>query len=234
MPKPSSERIFEMAINRRKQEYFLYFSYLYPTVTGKALRLWIKQFASRPHSEPPTLPAPNLSIKSTRSFHKSKLSPLNQFPASNAAAFWQELIGVTEFENCRKYSINSRSFLSDTFQENPSEIEWKGEVRQHLLQNPTSAREYNDNKFSVLALGRTCFHVSTLKATYIKTSKPCLCKQKEFVYGLKITQLFPLLLLVVSFTNHDGAFFLFSFKFCQEITSGFHFRKTCKYQLFLF
>ena len=40
----------------------------------------------------------------------------------------------------------------------------------HLLQNPTCAREYNDNKFSILARGRTSFHLSTLEATYIKTS----------------------------------------------------------------
>ena len=60
-------------------------------------------------------------------------------------------------------------------------------IGQHLLQNPTCAHEYNDNKFSILARGRTSFHLSTLEATYIKTSKPNLCKQKEFVYGLKIT-----------------------------------------------
>ena len=59
-------------------------------------------------------------------------------------------------------------------------------IGQHLLQNPTCAREYN-NKFSILAHGRTSFHLSTLEATYIKTSKPNLCKQKEFVYGPKIT-----------------------------------------------
>ena len=59
-------------------------------------------------------------------------------------------------------------------------------IGQHLLQNPTCAHEYNDNKFSILSRGRTSFHLSTLEATYIKTSKPNLCKQKEFVYGLKI------------------------------------------------
>ena len=42
-------------------------------------------------------------------------------------------------------------------------------IGQHLLQNPTCAREYNDNKFSILARGRTSFHLSTLEATYIKT-----------------------------------------------------------------
>ena len=52
---------------------------------------------------------------------------------------------------------------------------------------PTCAHEYNDNKFSILARGRTSFHLSTLEATYIKTSKPNLCKQKEFVFGLKFT-----------------------------------------------
>ena len=60
-------------------------------------------------------------------------------------------------------------------------------IGQHLLQNPICAREYNDNKFSILARGRTSFHLSTLEARYSKTSKPNLCKQKEFVYGLKIT-----------------------------------------------
>ena len=60
-------------------------------------------------------------------------------------------------------------------------------IAQHLIQNPTCASEYNDNKVSILARGRTSFHLSTLEATYIKTSNPNLCKQKEFVYGLKIT-----------------------------------------------
>ena len=45
----------------------------------------------------------------------------------------------------------------------------------------------NSLKDAPLARGRTSFHLSTLEATYIKTSKPNLCKQKEFVYGLKIT-----------------------------------------------
>ena len=59
-------------------------------------------------------------------------------------------------------------------------------IGQNLLQNPTCAREYNDNKFSILPRGRTSFHLSTLAVTYITTSKPNLCKQKKFVYGLKI------------------------------------------------
>ena len=59
-------------------------------------------------------------------------------------------------------------------------------IVQHLLLDHICAREYNNNKFSILAHGCTSFHLSTLEATYIKTSKPNLCKQKEFVYGLTI------------------------------------------------
>ena len=42
-------------------------------------------------------------------------------------------------------------------------------IGQHLWQNPKCAREYNDNKFSILSRGRTFFHLSTLEATYIQT-----------------------------------------------------------------
>ena len=38
-------------------------------------------------------------------------------------------------------------------------------IGQHLLQNPICAREYHDGKFSILARGRTSFHLSTLEAT---------------------------------------------------------------------
>ena len=75
-------------------------------------------------------------------------------------------------------SCSDRSFKAESF---------FSAIGQHLLQNPTCALEYNDNKFSILARGRTPFHLSTLEATYIKTSNPNLCKQKEFVYGQKIT-----------------------------------------------
>ena len=94
-------------------------------------------------------------------------------------------------------------------------------IGKHLFQNLTCAREYNDGKFSILARGRTSFYFSTLKATYIKTSKLSLCKQKEFVYDLKIAHKFALLLLVASFTNHDEAFFLFR-QLCLYISDSLH------------
>ena len=56
----------------------------------------------------------------------------------------------------------------------------------HLLQNPTCAQHYDDNRFSVLAQGRSPFYLTALEVTFIKTSNPAFCRQKEFVYSLKI------------------------------------------------
>ena len=59
-------------------------------------------------------------------------------------------------------------------------------IGQHLLNNIKCAAQYDDNQFSILAKGRTLFHLSTLEATFIKMLKPELCRQKEFVYTLKL------------------------------------------------
>ena len=56
----------------------------------------------------------------------------------------------------------------------------------HLLQNKECAQNYNHETFSVLAKGRSSFHLCTLEATFIKTRKPILCRKKEFVYSLKV------------------------------------------------
>ena len=58
-------------------------------------------------------------------------------------------------------------------------------IGTHLLQNPDCAQHYDD-MFSILAIGRSPFHLSALEATFIKTSNPILCRQKEFVYSLQV------------------------------------------------
>ena len=58
---------------------------------------------------------------------------------------------------------------------------------QHLLDNPQCALHYNNKNFSILARCRSSFHLSALEATFIKSFNPLLCKQKEFVYSLKIS-----------------------------------------------
>jgi len=64
------------------------------------------------------------------------------------------------------------------------------------LRNPICAQNYDDKQFSILAKGRSTFHLSVfakgrstfhlsvLEVTFIKTLNPILCRQKEFVYNL--------------------------------------------------
>ena len=71
----------------------------------------------------------------------------------------------------------------DLFQSNPTSTLAIG---QHLFSNEKCASYYDDNQFSVLAKGRTLFHLSTLEATLIKMLKP------ELRLHAKITSLFEL------------------------------------------
>jgi len=48
----------------------------------------------------------------------------------------------------------------------------------HLIHNPICAQNYNDKQFSILAKGRSLFHLSFLEAIFKKTSNPILCRQK--------------------------------------------------------
>ena len=59
-------------------------------------------------------------------------------------------------------------------------------IGQHLLENDQCAFDYDDKRFSILATARSSFHLNLLEAAYIKTRRPVLCRQKEFVYALKL------------------------------------------------
>jgi len=48
-----------------------------------------------------------------------------------------------------------------------------------LLCNPICAQKYNEKQFSILAKGRSPFHLIALEAIFIKTSNPILCRQKN-------------------------------------------------------
>ena len=64
---------------------------------------------------------------------------------------------------------------------------YESAIGQHLLDNAQCALHYSNEKFSIIARGRSSFHLSVLEATFIKFLNPLLCKQKEFVYSLKIS-----------------------------------------------
>ena len=59
-------------------------------------------------------------------------------------------------------------------------------IVQHLLDNSICAKNVSIGKFTILSFGRSSFHLSVLEAVYIKSCKPNLCRQKEFVYNLKL------------------------------------------------
>ena len=52
----------------------------------------------------------------------------------------------------------------------------------HLMQNPECATQYSDDQFSILAKARSMLHLSVFEATYIKISKPILCRQSLFIH----------------------------------------------------
>ena len=64
----------------------------------------------------------------------------------------------------------------------------KSSIGSHLLENPACAEVYDSSCFTVLSRGRSRFHVDVLEGLYINENKPILCRQKEFVYAIKLFQ----------------------------------------------
>ena len=101
---------------------------------------------------------------------------------------------------CKPFThTNTQSFASDS------------DIGLHFIQNPVCAKHYDGSRFSILAQGRSSFHLvaplsilaqdrspfhrsallaiyllSSHLSTFIKTSSPALCQQKKFVYSLEI------------------------------------------------
>ena len=59
-------------------------------------------------------------------------------------------------------------------------------IGNHLLNNKNCSMNYNDQRFRIIAKGRSAFHLSILEACFIKSTSPNLCRQKEYLYNLKI------------------------------------------------
>ena len=55
-------------------------------------------------------------------------------------------------------------------------------IGQHLLNNPSCAKQYKHERFTYLAQGRNSFHLDVLESLFIQIRKPILCVQKEHVY----------------------------------------------------
>ena len=55
-----------------------------------------------------------------------------------------------------------------------------------LITNPECAKTYTDDNFRIIGQARSSFHLGVLESVYIKTQNPVLCRQKEFVFFLKL------------------------------------------------
>ena len=51
-------------------------------------------------------------------------------------------------------------------------------IGQNYSDNPMCAKNYSDEKFTILSFGRSSFNLSALKAVYIKSCQSNLCRQR--------------------------------------------------------
>ena len=59
-------------------------------------------------------------------------------------------------------------------------------VEQNLIKIPECAKTYIDDNVRTIRQARLPFHLSVLESVYIKTQYPVLCKQKEFIFSLRL------------------------------------------------
>ena len=79
-----------------------------------------------------------------------------------------------------------RSQLHISCKQNETKPDCDSATGQHLLENEQCALNYDNKRFSILATARSFFHFNHLEAVYIKTQHSVICRQKEFVYFLKL------------------------------------------------
>ena len=59
-------------------------------------------------------------------------------------------------------------------------------IGQHLIAIPECAKTYTDDNFRIIGQARSSLYLGALESVYIRTQKPVLCRQKEFVFYLKL------------------------------------------------
>ena len=69
---------------------------------------------------------------------------------------------------------------------NDTKPDCESALGQHLFENDQCALNYDNKRFSILATARSSLYLNLLEAAYIKIRRPVLCREKEFVYALKL------------------------------------------------
>ena len=77
-----------------------------------------------------------------------------------------------------------RSLPHRSCKRNDTKMDCDSASGQYLFENGQCALNHDNKRFSILATARSFFHLNLLEAAYLKTQRPVLCRQKEFVYTL--------------------------------------------------
>ena len=67
-----------------------------------------------------------------------------------------------------------------------SKINCESAIGQHLITDPECAKTYTDDNFRNIGQTRSSFYLDVLESVYIETQNPVSCRQKEFVFSLKL------------------------------------------------
>ena len=86
----------------------------------------------------------------------------------------------------RQHTASQRVQPNRTCKQKQPTPECDSAIGQHSLENDQCAANYNDHQFSILDTARSPFHLSLFEASFTEVRLPNLCKQKEFVYTLKL------------------------------------------------
>ena len=84
----------------------------------------------------------------------------------------------------RKKSNAAREQPPCISKNNKPKINLESAIGQHLVPSPECAKAYTGDNFRIVGQARSSFHLSVLESVHIKTQKPVLCRQKEFVFSL--------------------------------------------------
>ena len=99
---------------------------------------------------------------------------------------------------------NSRNISTRSGKSSTPVMFSKSAIGQHFLNSFICVKNYK--KFAIFSFGRLPFHLSALEAVYIKSCKQNLCRQKEFVYNLKLLRLSRVVTLLSNIQSSSFSF----------------------------
>ncbi len=112
-------------------------------------------------------------------FQPSLLSALSATNSGNIFGQTYKLRKV----NIRQHNFRQREQPSRNARQQPA-LKYDSAIGQHLLDYPECAEDYKQDCFRTIGRARSLFHTSVSEPVYVKTKRPVLYRQKEFVISL--------------------------------------------------